>query len=969
MSDVNVCSTVSGKNPPPPEVTHPQRPGRVTNQLLYLERVVIKALWRHQYSWPFRQPVDAVALCIPDYYKLIKHPMDLGTVMQRLKNRYYWEANECIKDISTMFNNCYVYNRPGDDIVFMAQTLEKIFLQKVSQMPKEEVIATLPKDEPEKEEPVKQRPVVSEIALQEATVLSNGVHLNTPTRLCAQTDSTLNIKKCLKKKMVSGTPVTATLSRGDEFAAEEHSASIPLISRTGSGRPVKPPKKNLDMFEDKRVRLTEKLRDCNNILKEMLSKRHCAYAWPFYTPVDAIALGLQDYHDIIKQPMDLSTIKKKMDHQEYTNATEFAADVRLMFSNCYRYNPPSHGVVYMARKLQEVFEARYMKMSQEPEGCPVSRQPGDTGKADRVGSLSTSASSETEGPSEQESSSKEVNTQLAHLEERLKAVGTQLARLTQEPLMKTKEKQKKEKRLKGKNAAQLKRKCIKSKTGVEKSTASKTLSLLGGKTSFGVPLKSENEISSKPVTYQEKKQLKSDINMLPGDKLGELLNIIKSRESYLQESNLEDVVIDFDMVKPSTLTVLQRFVAECLKKRGKSGNSKDRFVSLSKQRKPKGVQIQNHVSKSVSASSEPLSISRKSANVVACSDSDDLPWLTDSSRSSSSSSLGCSTCSSSTSSSSSDSSYSDSGPKPKKQSFKGSHKKVTPRAICETSSLKTQTKDSMKASEGTSQALSSNQTTGAEECSPLCPNVDKYDHLILSPADFSALLSPMAPSPEIIPEWTSARFEVSVLSPLRDTPLHSKDETGCNFRYTEDFLDTPLMSGPQTDGGHDSGEEELPQIPKKDICLKNAESWAKLVKISVAPTAIKSSKETFQLFRKAAMEKEERKKQLKRKLMDENDKTETSEQNSFLGPCAEEPADRPDVLQKSCSGARPEALKQLEQQKFPVEMQPLTPRSSAENAREVARKKEQERRRQEAMSGFDMTMQWDIMTSFELSLD
>lgn len=41
--------------------------------------------------------------------------------------------------------------QPGDDIVFMAQTLEKIFLQKVSQMPKEEIVATVPKDEPEKE--------------------------------------------------------------------------------------------------------------------------------------------------------------------------------------------------------------------------------------------------------------------------------------------------------------------------------------------------------------------------------------------------------------------------------------------------------------------------------------------------------------------------------------------------------------------------------------------------------------------------------------------------------------------------------------------------------------------------------------------------------------------------------------------------------------------------------------------------
>lgn len=53
--------SVSG-NPRPPEVINSKRPGRVTNQLNYLERVVIKALWRHHFSWPFQQPVDAVAL-------------------------------------------------------------------------------------------------------------------------------------------------------------------------------------------------------------------------------------------------------------------------------------------------------------------------------------------------------------------------------------------------------------------------------------------------------------------------------------------------------------------------------------------------------------------------------------------------------------------------------------------------------------------------------------------------------------------------------------------------------------------------------------------------------------------------------------------------------------------------------------------------------------------------------------------
>lgn len=41
-----------------------------------------------------------------------------------------------------------------------------------------------------------------------------------------------------------------------------------------------------------------------------------------------------------------------MDNMEYREAQEFASDVRLMFSNCYKYNPPDHEVVAMARKLQ-----------------------------------------------------------------------------------------------------------------------------------------------------------------------------------------------------------------------------------------------------------------------------------------------------------------------------------------------------------------------------------------------------------------------------------------------------------------------------------------------------------------------------------------------------------------------------------------------------------------------------------------
>lgn len=48
----------------------------------------------------------------------------------------------------------------------------------------------------------------------------------------------------------------------------------------------------------------------------------------------------------------LVLLQRKVDGREYRDAQQFASDVRLMFSNCYKYNPPDHDVVSMARKLQ-----------------------------------------------------------------------------------------------------------------------------------------------------------------------------------------------------------------------------------------------------------------------------------------------------------------------------------------------------------------------------------------------------------------------------------------------------------------------------------------------------------------------------------------------------------------------------------------------------------------------------------------
>lgn len=51
-------------------------------------------------------------------------------------------------------------------------------------------------------------------------------------------------------------------------------------------------------------------------------------------------------------------LQAKMDNRQYKTAHEFASDVRLIFTNCYKYNPPDHDVVSMARKLQDIFEMR-----------------------------------------------------------------------------------------------------------------------------------------------------------------------------------------------------------------------------------------------------------------------------------------------------------------------------------------------------------------------------------------------------------------------------------------------------------------------------------------------------------------------------------------------------------------------------------------------------------------------------------
>ena len=417
----------------PHTVPFPQRPGRNTNQLQYLKNTVMKAVWKHQFGWPFQSPVDAQKLNIPDYHKIIKHPMDFGTIKKRLENNYYWSAKECIKDFNTVFTNCYVYNKAGEDIVVMAQTLEKLFLTKIASMPKDEqellaapkepLLPPTPKLVPKKvigpgslglgglatpgtpvtpltpstpstpgttgltgpktegAKPIRSMSVTSsttgELSAPEQTTITTAAPTTTSSDIIPPTSTTpgpgQDFAQPIKKKQ--GVKRKADTTTGDS-SGEIGDDKKPARQIK---KPVKDMPDTLPQHSSKpKNRMSEAMKACNEIIKEMFSKKHSAYAWPFYKPVDTEQLDLHDYKQVIKKPMDLGSVKGKMESREYRSPAEFAIDMRLIFTNCYKYNPPDHDVVAMARKLQDVFEMRYARI---PDEVTANNQ----GKAGMVG--------------------------------------------------------------------------------------------------------------------------------------------------------------------------------------------------------------------------------------------------------------------------------------------------------------------------------------------------------------------------------------------------------------------------------------------------------------------------------------------------------------------------------------------------------------------------------------------------------
>ncbi|KAK6338678.1 histone acetyltransferase [Orbilia brochopaga] len=94
---------------------------------------ILNEMQNHASAWPFQRPVSRED--VADYYEVIKEPMDLETMENRLEADYYATPEDFIRDAKLIFNNCRSYNNETTTYYKNANKLEKFLFSKLKEIP------------------------------------------------------------------------------------------------------------------------------------------------------------------------------------------------------------------------------------------------------------------------------------------------------------------------------------------------------------------------------------------------------------------------------------------------------------------------------------------------------------------------------------------------------------------------------------------------------------------------------------------------------------------------------------------------------------------------------------------------------------------------------------------------------------------------------------------------------------------
>lgn len=94
----------------------------------------------------------------------------------------------------------------------------------------------------------------------------------------------------------------------------------------------------------------EETQKAQNLVKHLTQQSESIH---FLHPVDFRSLGLHDYPNIIKTPMDLSTVSSKIKQGLYPTFDDFLADMILIWDNCRTYNLAESTIVQQTEVLEK----------------------------------------------------------------------------------------------------------------------------------------------------------------------------------------------------------------------------------------------------------------------------------------------------------------------------------------------------------------------------------------------------------------------------------------------------------------------------------------------------------------------------------------------------------------------------------------------------------------------------------------
>ena len=440
----------------------------------------ISSLKRMHDSRFYRVPVDPVALNIPNYPSVITRPMDLGTIEKKLKANEYPTPQAVLDDFTLMVQNARTFNGAEHLVSQEGAKLLSTFERQLKNLPKPDEVdeKKKPKKAAEKTSAARREPRTS-IGGQSAI---SAAPIPTPAAVAPKAAS----------------PQSATFALGPE--------GLPVIRRDSAnadGRPkrsIHPPKRDLPYStKPKKKKYQWELRFCQEVLEELYKPKHQVIAMAFYYPVDPVALNIPTYHSVIKHPMDMSTIKAKLNTGQYENAKEFHSDVKLMFRNCYRFNLDGDPIFLAGKSLEEVFDKKW---SGKQEYLAKHEPPQEH----------NSESSEEDSDEEADESDEDM--------EKLSLLQKQIAEMSRQVEM-----------IQKKKKTPPAKKGLKSKSGTKKDSKKSGSKKDKKSKSFSKAEKSRN------ITYHEKQIISNGISSLPDKKMQEALSIIQQNVPALKVSS------------------------------------------------------------------------------------------------------------------------------------------------------------------------------------------------------------------------------------------------------------------------------------------------------------------------------------------------------------------------------------------------------------------------------------------------